>query len=149
MTDQYAELRAAAEAATPGPWFAGPLKPEDHYGAPGGVSVGPFDLAERYGRRADYTPDTFNCHHEDQIALVSGCNHDAEANAAFIALANPETINALLSERDALAERVRVLEGALKPFVAHYPMGVNPSLDDAYRSARAALSPSPLVEGGR
>lgn len=29
---------------------------------------------------------------------------------------------------------------ALKAFVAHYPMGINPSLDDAFRSARAAIS---------
>lgn len=37
---------------------------------------------------------------------------------------------------------------ALEAFVAHYPMGTNPFLDDAFRSARAALSRSnPDPEG--
>ena len=34
------------------------------------------------------------------------------------------------------------LKEVLTTFVAHYPMGLNPFLDDAYRAARAALSGS-------
>ncbi|HEV7352548.1 MAG TPA: hypothetical protein VGN74_05405 [Brevundimonas sp.] len=37
------------------------------------------------------------------------------------------------------ADRIERLERALRSFVAHYPMGVNPFLDQAYRNARAAL----------
>ncbi len=105
-------LRAALEGTTEAPWFAGPLQPEDEWGGPGGVSVGPFDLAERYGNRPDYSPDTFNSHYESTIAEVSGCNHDAERNGAFIALSR-EAVPALLDtlERQA-AEIERLRERA-------------------------------------
>lgn len=32
------------------------------------------------------------------------------------------------------------MAASLKAFVAHYPMGINPMLDQAFRDARAALS---------
>lgn len=38
-----------------------------------------------------------------------------------------------------LPEAAPALVEALKQFVAHYPMGVNPFLDEAYRTARQAL----------
>ena len=81
MTDRYDELRAAAEAATPGPWrqsrtrrFIG-----NGYGAP------------------------WVC--EMQIK-----DNRFEANSAFIALANPETIEALLSERDSQRETLKNIQ---------------------------------------
>jgi hypothetical protein len=113
-------LRAALEGTTEAPWFAGPLQPEDEWGGPGGVSVGPFDLAERYGNRPDYSPDTFNSHYESTIAEVSNCNHDAERNGAFIALSR-EAVPVLLDtlERQAAEiERLRALLMLARPFVA-------------------------------
>lgn len=50
-----------------------------------------------------------------------------KANADLIA-----TVPALVAERDAL-------KVAAEKFVAHYPSGINPFLDEAYRMARAAL----------
>lgn len=143
-------LRAALERATPGPWFAGPLQPEDEYGAPGGVSIGPFDLAERYGSRPDYTPDTFNSHYESTIVEAWGGECDAEANAAFIALSR-EAVPALLDtlERQAAEiERLRralenVLASTVGPEVGAGDGGTfilrSPS-PDALRRARAALT---------
>lgn len=40
--------------------------------------------------------------------------------------------------QDGLAKMAKLRE-ALEMFVAHYPSGINPSLDEAYRLARAAL----------
>lgn len=42
-------------------------------------------------------------------------------------------------------DRVNAAEKALKTFVAHYPMGINPFLDDAFRAARSALENGPAV----
>jgi len=105
-------LRAALEGTTEAPWFAGPLQPEDEWGGPGGVSVGPFDLAERYGNRPDYSPDTFNSHYESTIAEVSGCNHDAERNGAFIALSR-EAVPALLDTLERQAAEIERLQNLL------------------------------------
>lgn len=78
MTDRYDELRAAAEAATPGPW----RQTRTHrligngYGAP-------------------------------WVCEVDGSNECFSANSAFIAAANPATVLTLLSERDALLAALR------------------------------------------
>lgn len=87
MTHPSQAVGDLTAAFTPGPWFAGPLQPEDEYGGPGDVSIGPYDIATKYGARADYSPETFNDHYEDAIARASGCNHDAVANARLIAAA--------------------------------------------------------------
>lgn len=81
MTDRYDELRAAAEAATPGPWNSS------------GHSVDDFDAD--CGMRMEWIP---NGAEDDDDEL----NANREADAAFIALANPKTIKALLSERESL-----------------------------------------------
>lgn len=115
------ELRILAEQATPGPWFAGPLQPDDpDTGAPGDVSIGPLDLEERYGARDDYSPERFNDHYEDAICHVHGCNHDAEANAQFIAAANPMVVKALLDLIDVLTEtRDALTKGSAQAMSAH------------------------------
>lgn len=41
---------------------------------------------------------------------------------------------------EVMADEAPDMLEALKTFVAHYPMGINPFLDDAYRDARAAIS---------
>lgn len=72
MTD-YAELRAALPAATPGPWFV--------HGSLGHAvaTVGKV-----------------------RIASDAHCTNRPEEDATYIAAANPEVIRALLAERDAL-----------------------------------------------
>lgn len=129
-------LRAALERATPGPWFAGPLQPEDEYGAPGGVSIGPFDLAERYGSRPDYTPDTFNSHYESTIVEAWGGDYDAEANATFIALSR-EAVPALLDTLERQAAEIERLRGALGWIVSEEDRGTG--FDYVRQVARSAL----------
>lgn len=80
MTDRYAELRAALDAATPGPWRA--LSPtEKHY---------------LYYLTGDPS-------HNWSAAAVSGIGRALRFDAIYIAAANPEVIRALLAERDSLA----------------------------------------------
>lgn len=75
------DLRALAEAATPGPWEA-----------QGGLVVA------QPGPLAKYVCDAFD---EPQAS---------ERDASFIAAANPAAILALLDERDALAAKVERVE---------------------------------------
>jgi hypothetical protein len=140
MSDRYDELRAAAEAATPGPWVA-------------------------YNRNAAGTDnDLIGWDFEDgqgppepMRGVLMG------RDMRFVVLARRD-VSALLSERDALAERVRVLEGLLAPLVqmqrkyrrgdcshasAHQAFIGAQTHWNAWGDAEAALSPSPLVEGGR
>jgi hypothetical protein len=118
MTDRYDELRAAAEAATPGPWVA---YNRNMSGEDGDV-LG-WDFEDGQGPP------------EPMRGVLMG------RDMRFVVLARRD-VPALLSERDALAERVRVLEGVLRVIAG---LGG----DHAERIARSALSPSPLVEGGR
>lgn len=142
MTDQYAELRAAAEAATPGPWRSAAQPESTRFDA----------VYSEGGGKVAYCQALFGRPHVP--------TEQTEHNAAFIALANPETVKTILSKRDALAERVRVLEGALmavREIIAEgAPTGFNPMegdwADRLFRSqavTHRALTSSPLVEGGR
>lgn len=85
MTDRYDELRAAAEAATPGPW----RQTRTHrligngYGAP-------------------------------WVCEVDSGHPKFEENSAFIALANPETIKALLSDLAGANAYVETFNGQVR-----------------------------------
>lgn len=86
-----AALRRAAEEATPGRWFAG-RKVEDGPDS-AVISIGPYDLSNRPNKPS---------HYEDTIAEVWAFGeheHDGEANAAFIALCDPQTIIGLLDNQ--------------------------------------------------
>jgi hypothetical protein len=88
MTD----LRKAAEAATPGPW-------KTHLIDDTTIVSDRVDVAT--------TCDSSNVERSDSY------NNDferMEADAAYIAAANPQAILALLDERDALTARVAALE---------------------------------------
>jgi hypothetical protein len=89
MSDRYDELRAAAEAATPGPW-----------------QNGSDDLDGIVSFR---TRDDGNVVCMPPSEIMEASREIWPKNATFIALANPETIKALLAERDSLL-------AALKPF---------------------------------
>ncbi len=98
LTD--AQMRAIAEAATQGGWFAGSLIESDCDTGMLIVSIGPYDLSDRPGRKH---------HYEDTLAEVWSNPNDVEddgeqavANAHHIATFDPPTVLALLDERDEL-----------------------------------------------
>ena len=105
-TPDVAELRRLAEAATPGPWYLdGPW----WYGDDDSAYC--ISTAEDVGRIAvTIAPPRY---------IFGGEREVRDANARFIAAANPATVLALLdaaAERDALAakvERVRALHRAV------------------------------------
>jgi len=90
MTDKYADLRAALEAGpTPGPWEV-----DEHY-------------VQQQGRPEIGICDVLNMDEGGPKGWYRGPK--TAANLALIAAAHPETIRALLAERDALRG---ALEGA-------------------------------------
>ncbi|MCR4158780.1 hypothetical protein NUK34_07935 [Kerstersia gyiorum] len=81
MTDKYAELRAALAAGpTPGPWLLDKFHPIITDSAPGSSRVWICKVA------------------------INTRNDEGRKNEAYIAAAHPETIRALLAERDALVD---------------------------------------------
>jgi hypothetical protein len=74
------QLKQAALAATPGPWFAMPIGEVSQW-----VDVVAHDEVGRYS-----------------LPFIACKHFDSEANAALIAAANPSTILALLECVDAL-----------------------------------------------
>lgn len=99
MTD-LSELEKLARAATPGPWVA------ENYVDEVGLSVIASD-------EADYisNPSRGQVCHVSVIAGATGDDRDgAKTNAAYIAAANPETILALIAERDALRAGLEEIE---------------------------------------
>ncbi|AXE32745.1 hypothetical protein DK842_17730 [Chromobacterium phragmitis] len=93
--DQLAALRAAAEAATPGPWRTGGSKPDGLHE----ITV--------YGSQVVIDTDI-----GPKVLLEGNSNFQAEsvANAAYIAAANPAAVLALLGHIDAQAARIAELE---------------------------------------
>lgn len=91
MTD-HAELRRAAEAATPGPWSC-----NRHWAIVGGPIL-------------EFT----NGAAQQQIAMACGQSwmrdDELRNNAEFIAAANPKTVLALLDEIDGLRSRLEIDE---------------------------------------
>lgn len=84
MTDKYAELRAALAAGpTPGPWLLDKFHPIITDSAPGSSRVWICKVA------------------------INTRNDEGRKNEAYIAAANPETIRALLAERDSLREALQ------------------------------------------
>lgn len=98
--DPYADLRAKLERATPGPWrdehFRSQMAGDDYWRVVNGAFV------------------------------VAMPQHNDEANAAYIAACAPDTIRALLDERDALT----------REFVAY--QSITASLQSEHAALRAA-----------
>lgn len=130
MTDRYEKIRKALEMGpTPGPWKVG-----DQNGHCG-ISIGSDDalVAAAYLRlitsRAKWG--------EERFAMPE--NQEAVANATLIAACDPDTIRALLKERDALLAaqgeaktRAEQLEEASQGWwKAHRPVGWT---EDQHRS---------------
>lgn len=113
MDDKYADIRAALEAATPGPWRKGKcfgaVVADKPTGGPSGS-----DHVEAYGGH-----------------LVG--ESMSPANISYIAACHPEAVGALLAERDALREAVEALLALPSGMYCDgYP--------EAERKARAALA---------
>lgn len=105
------DLRKLAEKATPGPW-------KTHLVDDTCIVADSVNVAT--------TCDSSNVERSDSY------NNDferMEADAAYIAAANPQTSLALLDERDALTARVAELEEALRPF-ADKAQQYEPNEDD-------------------
>ncbi|QEL55460.1 ead/Ea22-like family protein [Chromobacterium paludis] len=92
--DQLSALRAAAEAATPGPWRTGGSKPDGLHE----ITV--------YGSQVVIDTDI-----GPKVLLEGNSNFQAEsvANAAYIAAANPAAILALLAHVDVQEARITEL----------------------------------------
>lgn len=119
MTDRYQALRdAIAAGPTPGPRSTkGPSRsrPESPEG-------GDFAVMDRDG---EIIAEAFRRVGRDEDAV-----RPAAANAALMAAADPDTIRALLGERDALREALQGLRDALPSATTH----------PAIQAARAALA---------
>jgi hypothetical protein len=113
------QLEEKAKAATPGPWV----------GQPNWECSGPLKgavIAARGLRIADI------------LSKTVGSQDECEANAAFIAGANPQTVLGLIA-------RIRELEGALEVSACECEISlpVNDFLRDEQCARCAALSPKP------
>ena len=148
--EMLAELRRLAEAATPGPWYLdGPW----WYGDDDSAYC--ISTAEDAGRIAvTIAPPRY---------IFGGEREVRDANARFIAAANPAAVLALLdaaAERDALAakvERVRALhqreviavhfefgpEAWCPTCELHYPCPTARALDEENAQSRAPQHPNP------
>lgn len=97
---KYEKLKAAAEAATPGPW---------HAPGTGEIHMQSHDSIAQICFRHDFAEP------EEKFGT--------DADAVFIAAANPAAVLALLSERDALLAALKLAEVALQnsaPQMQHY-----------------------------
>jgi len=103
-------------------------------------------IAEEWEAAAEDVGLTIAGQHAGAIrAILDALSHETERADLLQAAVKERT-----AERDALAERVRVLETLVKAFDEHaksglhfaYPLG-------SLQKIETLLSPSPLVEGGR
>lgn len=130
MTD---DLRKLAEAATGGPWVPAL---EDHADPDSGLTL----VRAAHATKGMAIATTFAQRRHGRLARN-------EANAAFIAAANPTAILALLDERDALRAKVERLEGALRDIEDHAPATMEFCTASIMADiARAALSEAPARE---
>lgn len=121
------ELKAAAEKATPGPW----VYPRDASGAP---DLAIFSSVKPKSAHSEHGPVIAHVAMADPVTgfLPKGAY---EANATFIALANPTAILSII-------ERVEALEDALSSAITAMETLGHPHNWGALKKARAALSPT-------
>lgn len=101
MTDRYENIRKALEMGpTPGPWFHGAANGSHMYCV--------------YDKRC-WTDEDGTRHGETPNMVVHVSPDDGKyANAALIAACDPDTISALLAERDALEAEVEALRAEVE-----------------------------------
>jgi len=128
MTDRYENIRKAlAMGPTPGPWFHGAANGAHMYCV--------------YDKRC-WTDEDGARHGETPNMIVHVSPDDGKyANAAHIAACDPDTIRALLDERDALREALgRILENEASDYKAAEEFGGYVLDDELREEARAALA---------
>lgn len=125
LNEQLAALKAAAEAATPGPWAVGETYVDVEDGAP----ASPETVVRGLGGRAAVA-----------VCLDFGQNNPSmrDANAGFVASANPVTILALIAEVEA---------ARLAPAAAPAPVAAIKTWQERY--AALGTAPNPTVEEKR
>ncbi|WP_316541881.1 ead/Ea22-like family protein [Klebsiella michiganensis] len=140
ITELAQSLKAAAEKATPGEWWADEVKNEGCYGAGD-------DCVEGFTSYAIYGPDgqtLFDSLNSDSACISEEYDDEghvawdetAQLNAEFIALANPANVLALVEALEKAQQRIAVLEEAEQKLCA-----ANVTLD-----ARAELAERRLAE---
>ncbi len=105
MTNKLDKLLAAAEAATPGPWLSQREQGSGEY---------------TVWTRQPHTGTLASIHAED----ING-NFPAEANAAFIALANPQTITQLIRAYTAMREALETTRDYVQDTSAGHLIGTS------------------------
>ncbi|MBZ7846602.1 ead/Ea22-like family protein [Klebsiella pneumoniae] len=114
ITELAQRMKAAAEKATPGEWWADEVKNEGCYG-PGDDCVEGFTSYAIYGSDGQTLFDSLNsdaaciCEEYDGEGHVAW-DETAQRNAEFIALANPANILALVEALEKAQQRISQLE---------------------------------------
>ncbi|HEE5213389.1 TPA: ead/Ea22-like family protein [Klebsiella pneumoniae] len=117
ITELARLLKAAAEKATPGEWWADEVKNEGCYGS-GDDCVEGFTSYAIYGSDGQTLFDSLNSDAACISEEYDGEGHvawdeTAQRNAEFIALANPANILALVEALEKAQQRIEELESDL------------------------------------
>ena len=117
ITELAQRMKAAAERATPGEWWADEVKNEGCYGS-GDDCVEGFTSYAIYGSDGQTLFDSLNsdaaciCEEYDGEGHVAW-DETAQRNAEFIALANPANVLALVEALEKAQQRIEELESDL------------------------------------
>ncbi|MEX4864299.1 ead/Ea22-like family protein [Klebsiella pneumoniae] len=117
ITELAQRMKAAAEKATPGEWWADEVKNEGCYG-PGDDCVEGFTSYAIYGSDGQTLFDSLNSDAACISEEYDGEGHvawdeTAQRNAEFIALANPANVLALVEALEKTRQRIEELESDL------------------------------------
>ncbi|MGH4644565.1 ead/Ea22-like family protein [Klebsiella pneumoniae] len=117
ITELAQRMKAAAEKATQGEWWADEVKNEGYYGS-GDDCVEGFTSYAIYGSDGQTLFDSLNsdaaciCEEYDGEGHVAW-DETAQRNAEFIALANPANVRALVEALEKAQQRIEELESDL------------------------------------
>ena len=117
ITELAQRMKAAAEKATPGEWWADDVKNEGCYGS-GDDCVEGFTSYAIYGSDGQTLFDSLNSDSACISEEYDGEGHvawdeTAQRNAEFIALANPANVLALVEALEKTRQRIEELESDL------------------------------------
>lgn len=122
ITELAQRMKAAAEKATPGEWWADEVKNEGCYGS-GDDCVEGFTSYAIYGSDGQTLFDSLNsdsaciCEEYDGEGHVAW-DETAQRNAEFIALANPANILALVEALEKAQETIAFQQGEIKALLS-------------------------------
>ena len=138
MMDKYQKLRyALSQNPTPGPWEV--INGTDVFTPLGARNAAGVEAAADDGWHVadcDMGPSFTEEGKEEKISY-----EEQRANAGFIAACDPDTIRALLEERDALREALKVLVNWTPSADTYRRLGFNPEAPmRAHEAAKAALT---------